>query len=77
MIRETIQVESSRYTDGAYWLYGAEYYAVDVEIEYPDDLDTGDLSEDELLQMADDEENGVRYVHTPAKEQEAPVELPF
>ncbi len=60
-MRRTIEVESSQFSPRSYWVPGAEYYAEDVTVEYPDELDT--LEDNELLEMAGNEQGGVVYVH--------------
>lgn len=59
-MRRTIEIESSAFSPRARWLYGAEYYVEDAIIEYPAHLDH--LNDDELAELADNEQRGVRYV---------------
>lgn len=54
-MKVTIEIESSRFAPNSYWVPGAEYYAEKVIILVPDDFDLSDLSDEDLLEMADDE----------------------
>lgn len=58
----TIEVESSRYSHGSYWLPDAEYYAEKVELVVADDFDESQYLDSELSEMADDDsDERVRY----------------
>lgn len=62
MIR-TIEIETSMFDPNPTkrWSYGCDGYVVDVTVEYPDKMD--DLSDDDLLEFADDDDDeGVYYV---------------
>jgi hypothetical protein len=61
MMRRTIEVETSQFSTNPTkrWV-GQDYLVEDVTFEYPDELDT--LDDEELLEMADNEENGVCYI---------------
>lgn len=50
-MKRTIQEECTQFTDSAYWVNGSEYYAIDVVVEYPDELDS--LEDWELEKLAD------------------------
>jgi len=57
-----IEVESSRYADGAYWVPGAEYYAQKVKLIIDEDFDETQYTPDELCEMADDADcDSVKY----------------
>lgn len=57
-----IEVESSRYADGAYWVPGAEYYARKVILVIAEGFDETQYSDDELCEMADDADcDSVKY----------------
>lgn len=58
MVR-TIQLECSQFSEGAYWVYGAEYFAVDADVDYPAELDV--LSDDELETLASEGDPRVRW----------------
>ena len=64
-MRRTIEIESSQFSPRAYWVPGAEYYEELATVEYPDELDS--LEDDELLEMASNEQGGVTYVHDDAE----------
>lgn len=58
----TIEIESSRYSFGSYWLPGAEYYAEEVTLLVADDFDESQYTDSELYEMADDDsDERVRY----------------
>ncbi len=60
MIRK-IEVETSYYDPRPKrWNYGLDGWVIDIHIEYPPELDG--LEDDELLEKADNEEEGVKYV---------------
>lgn len=61
-MRRTIEIETSQFSTSPTkrWDYGLECYVEDAVVEYPDELDH--LDDDELLEMASNEENGVKYV---------------
>lgn len=46
----TIEIESSRYFHGSYWLPGAEYYAEEVTLLVADDFDDEAYTDDELIE---------------------------
>lgn len=50
--RIQIEVESSRFSPGAYWVPGAEYYAETVTLVVADDFDESQYTDDELSEMA-------------------------
>ena len=58
----TIEIESSGYSHGSYWLPGSEYYAEEVTLLVADDFDDEAYTDDELIEMAnDDSDERVRY----------------
>lgn len=58
----TIEIESSRYSHGSYWLPGAEYYAEEVTLLVADDFDDEAYTDDEIIEMADDDsDERVKY----------------
>ena len=58
----TIEIESSRYSPGSYWLPGAEYYAEEVTLVVADDFDDAQYTDSELSEMADDDsDERVKY----------------
>ena len=58
----TIEIESSRYSPGSYWLPGAEYYAEEVKLLVSDNFDDEEYTDDELIEIADDDsDERVRY----------------
>ena len=58
----TIEIESSRYSPGSYWLPGAEYYAEEVQLLVSDNFDDEEYTDDELIEIADDDsDERVRY----------------
>ncbi len=59
-MRRTIEIESSQFSPRAYWVPGAEHHAELATVEYPDELDS--LEDDDLLEMASNEQGGVIYV---------------
>lgn len=63
--RCTIQIESSQFAPGAYWVPGAEYYAEDRIVEFPARLET--LDDEALLEKADNHTDGVRYIWKASK----------
>jgi hypothetical protein len=62
-MRRTVEIETSQFSDSPTkrWI-GQEYLVEDATIEYPAELDA--LDDEELLEMADNEENGVCYIDT-------------
>jgi len=60
-MQRTIEIESSQFSPNSYWVYGGEYFAEKTTIEYPAELDS--LSDDDLLDLADEEMEDVWYVN--------------
>jgi hypothetical protein len=58
----TIEVESSRFSPGAYWLPGAEYYAEKITLVVADDFDDEAYTDDELHGMAAEGDANVTYL---------------
>lgn len=59
-MRREIEIPSSRYSPGAYWSFAFDGYAEMCVVEYPAQLDP--LSDDELLELAEEDRLGVHYV---------------
>lgn len=68
MIR-TIEIETSQFSTSPTkrWA-GLDYLVEDAYVEYPEELDA--LDDSDLLDMASNEEGGVRYVEYPEKKGE-------
>lgn len=64
-MRRTIEIETSQFSNSPTkrWV-GLEYLVEDAIVEYPDELDY--LDDNELLEMADNDENSVHYVDASA-----------
>jgi len=65
-MQRVIEIETSQFSDNPTkrWV-GLEYLVEDAIVEYPPELDC--LDDDELLEMADNEEGNVHYVNLPNK----------
>ena len=61
-MRRKVIIESSQFSPGSYWSFGFDGYAEDGELEYPDELD--ELDDEKLMELADNEEQGVSWVVT-------------
>ena len=61
-MRRTIEIETSRFSENPTkrWVGGLDYVVEDVCIEYPPELDN--LENDELLELADNDDRRVRYI---------------
>jgi hypothetical protein len=62
-MKRIIETECSQFTPGARWVDGSEYYAVNDTLEF-DDPALDELSDDELQELADNDDPRVRYVTT-------------
>ena len=63
-MRRIITIETSRYSTNPTkrWV-GQEYVEEDICVEYPDELDN--LEDDELMELADNLDDRVRYIDYP------------
>jgi hypothetical protein len=61
-MQRIITVETSQFSENptTRWQYGTEIYVEDIIVEYPKSLDY--LSDDDLLELADNEEKGCKYI---------------
>jgi hypothetical protein len=60
-MRRTFEIETSQFDPNKKgWSFGCDYWVADATVEYPDELD--ELSDDELGEMASNEQGGVRWV---------------
>ena len=60
-MQRTITIETSQFSNNPTkrWEYEPEIYVEDIIIEYPESLDY--LDDNDLLELAENEEKGVRY----------------
>lgn len=56
-----VEAETSQFSENPTKTWNVNYYVEYAFVECPNELDTEDMTSDELSEMADNEENGVRW----------------